>query len=128
MKTIPSLFIKRKDFFLNLLWQHVGISFFTVITAIIIGGMIGIFISEHKKLAKPVLGIINFVYTIPSISLLGFFIPLSGIGNQTAVIVLVIYALLPMVRNTYTGIEQVDPLIVEAATGLGWQEYVIWRS
>ncbi len=119
MNNIISLFIKRKDFFLNLLWQHVGISFFTVVTAVIIGGMIGIFISEHKKLAKPVLGIINFVYTIPSISLLGFFIPLSGIGNQTAVIVLVIYALLPMVRNTYTGIEQVDPLIVEAATGLG---------
>lgn len=71
-----------------------------------------------------VLGAVNFIYTIPSISLLGFLIPFSGIGNATAIIALTVYGLLPMVRNTYTGITTIDPLIIEAATGMGstrWQ-------
>ncbi len=66
----------------------------------------------------------NFIYTIPSISLLGFLIPFSGIGDATAVIALTVYALLPMVRNTYTGLTNVSPLLIEAATGMGctrWQ-------
>ena len=62
---------------------------------------------------------INFLYTIPSISLLGFLIPFSGIGNTTAVIALTVYALLPMVRNTHTGITNVDAAILEAAAGMG---------
>lgn len=61
----------------------------------------------------------NFIYTIPSIALFGFLIPFSGIGNTTAVIALTIYALLPMVRNTYTGIRNIDPEITEAARGMG---------
>lgn len=64
------------------------------------------------------------MYTIPSISLLGFLIPFSGIGNSTAIIALSVYALLPMVRNTYTGIINIDDNIIEAATGMGstrWQ-------
>lgn len=62
---------------------------------------------------------VNFIYTIPSIFLLGFLIPLSGIGDTTAVIALSVYALLPLVRNTYTGLTNVNPLLVEAATGMG---------
>ena len=81
--------------------------------------MLGILISEFKKTAKPTLGIINFLYTIPSISMLGFLIPFSGIGNVTAVIALMVYALLPMVRNTYTGMTNVDSAILEAAKGMG---------
>lgn len=79
----------------------------------------GILISEFQKTAKPALGVINFLYTIPSISMLGFLIPFSGVGNVTAVIALTIYALLPMVRNTHTGIANVDPAILEAAKGMG---------
>ena len=74
------------------------------------------------------MSIINFVYTIPSISMLGFLIPLSGVGNTTAIIALVIYALLPMVKNTYTGMEQVDKKMIEAATGLGSKSFqVLWK-
>ena len=65
------------------------------------------------------MSIINFIYTIPSISLLGFLIPLSGIGDTTAIIALTVYALLPMVRNTHTGLTNVNPLLIEAATGMG---------
>ena len=66
-----------------------------------------------------VLGVINVIYTIPSISLLGFLIPFTGIGNRTAVIALTVYGLLPIVRNTYTGLVNVDAGILEVAEGLG---------
>lgn len=121
---IISLFQEKSSFFINLLWQHLQISFITVIIACVIGLIMGIIISEYKNSSKYVLGIINFLYTIPSISLLGFLIPFSGIGNKTAIIALTIYALLPMVRNTFTGIENIDKAIIEAATGMGstrWQ-------
>ena len=114
-----SIFIEKQDFFLNLLWEHLKISLLAIIIAILIGGLVGVLISEFKKSAKPTLGIINFLYTIPSISMLGFLIPFSGVGNATAVIALTIYALLPMVRNTHTGITNVDVVILEAAKGMG---------
>ena len=93
------LVIERKEFFLDLLWEHLEISLLAIVIAILFGGMIGILISEFQKTAKLTLGAINFLYTIPSISMLGFLIPFSGIGNATAVIALTIYALLPMVRS-----------------------------
>ena len=113
------LFIERKEFFLDLLWEHLEISLLAIIIAVLFGGMIGILISEFQKTAKLTLGAINFLYTIPSISMLGFLIPFSGIGNATAVIALTVYALLPMVRNTHTGMTNVDPDILEAAKGMG---------
>ena len=118
-----STFIERKEFFLGLLWEHIEISLAAIVIAVLFGGLVGILISEFQKSAKPALGVINFLYTIPSISMLGFLIPLSGIGNATAVIALTIYALLPMVRNTHTGITNVDPAILEAAKGSSfrWQ-------
>lgn len=116
---IINLFQEKSSFFTNLLWQHLQISFIAVIMACVIGLIMGVIISEYKNSSKYVLGIINFLYTIPSISLLGFLIPFSGIGNKTAIIALTIYALLPMVRNTFTGIENIDDAIIEAATGMG---------
>lgn len=113
------VFTERKDFYLDLLWEHLEISLLAIVIAILFGGMVGIFISEFQKTAKLTLGVINFLYTIPSISMLGFLIPFSGIGNATAVIALTVYALLPMVRNTHTGMTNVDPAILEAAKGMG---------
>ena len=71
------------------------------------------------EITSTVLGLTNFIYTIPSIALFGFLIPFSGIGNTTAIIALSIYALLPMVHNTYTGIIGIDKEIIEAARGMG---------
>ena len=116
---VISLFQEKSSFFINLMWQHLQISFIAVIIACVIGLIMGVIISEYKNSSKYVLGVINFLYTIPSISLLGFLIPFSGIGNKTAIIALTISALLPMVRNTFTGIENIDDTIIEAATGMG---------
>lgn len=118
------LYVDRADFFLKLTGQHIRISATAISIAIILGLTIGILISRRKKLATTVIGVINVAYTIPSISMLGFLIPLTGIGDKTAIIALSIYGLLPMVRNTYTGITNIEPAILEAAKGMGstgWQ-------
>ena len=119
IKDMWSVFLDRKDFFLDLLLEHLEISLASILIAIVLGGLVGVLISEFQKSAKPTLGVINFLYTIPSISMLGFLIPFSGVGNATAIIALTVYALLPMVRNTHTGITNVDPAILEAAKGMG---------
>lgn len=121
---IFSLLTSRWDFFAGLLAEHLTISLAAILIAILVGGAAGILISEYQRAARPTLAVVGFLYTIPSISMLGFLIPFSGVGNATAVIALTIYALLPMVRNTHTGICGVDPAILEAATGMGstrWQ-------
>ncbi len=128
LQNIWSIFLDRKEFFLDLLWEHLGISLLAILIAILFGGIVGILISEFQRTAKPALGVINFLYTIPSISMLGFLIPFSGIGNATAVIALTIYALLPMVRNTHTGMTNVDPAIIEAAAGMGSTRLqILWK-
>ncbi len=120
-----TLLNERSAFFLGLLWEHLGISALAILIAILLGGFLGILIGEYRKTSKLTLGAVNFIYTIPSISLLGFLIPFSGIGNVTAVIALTVYALLPMVRNTYTGITNIDPAILEAAKGMGSTRFQI---
>lgn len=121
---IFSLLTSRWDLFAGLLAEHLTISLAAILIAILVGGAAGILISEYQRAARPTLAVVGFLYTIPSISMLGFLIPFSGVGNATAVIALTVYALLPMVRNTHTGICGVDPAILEAATGMGstrWQ-------
>lgn len=114
-----SLLAEKKAFFLGLLWEHLSISLISILIALAVGLVLGILISEYRKSSKFVMGVINFIYTIPSISLLGFLIPFSGIGNTTAIIALTVYALLPMVRNTYAGITNIDEQVIEAAKGMG---------
>lgn len=122
------MFWSQKALFLGLLWEHLEISLVAILIALVFGGLVGILISEFQKSAKPTLGVINFLYTIPSISMLGFLIPFSGVGNATAIIALTVYALLPMVRSTYTGLTNVDPAILEAAKGMGSTRFqVLWR-
>lgn len=125
LKEVFQLYIDRSDFFLEILLQHIMICGIAIVIASIIGILLGIIISEFKTTTSPVLSLVNFIYTIPSIALLGFFIPISGIGDKTAIIALTIYALLPMVRSTYTGIETIDPAIIESAKGMGSTDYQI---
>lgn len=99
--------------------QHIGLTFISLFIAVVIGVPLGILITRRKKLAGTVLGIAGVLQTIPSIALLGFMIPLLGIGAKPAIVALFLYALLPIIRNTYTGILQVDPVVIDAATGMG---------
>jgi len=122
------LFISRKDFFLQLVFQHITLSITAILIITVIGITTGILISKSKKAAGIVIAITNFLYTIPSIAMFGFFVSFTGIGNTTAIIALVIYGLLPVIRNTYVGLKEVDEQIIEAAVGMGstpWQ--LLWK-
>lgn len=116
---IFDLLTTRSEWFIQLICEHLAISFISIAMAIIIGLLLGIWISERAKAASIVLGIANVLYTIPSISLLGMLIPFMGIGNKTAIVALTIYGIMPMVRNSYAGINNVDPEVISSAEGMG---------
>src|SRR2546422_10668761 len=102
--------------------QHLWLVSISIAIAIVIGLPLGILITRRKRLRGPVLGIANVMQTIPSLALFGFLIPLpfiGGIGPRTAIIALVFYALLPIIRNTVTGILGVDRNVREAAVAMG---------
>lgn len=99
--------------------QHLGLTFASLTLAVFIGLPLGIFIAKRKKYATLILGVAGIMQTIPSIALLGFLIPVLGIGMKPAIAALFLYALLPIIRNTYTGIKGINPEIKEAAMGLG---------
>ncbi|MBS1664670.1 MAG: ABC transporter permease/substrate-binding protein [Bacteroidetes bacterium] len=99
--------------------QHIGLTFISLFITVLIGIPLGIYITRNKKAAGIILGFAGVLQTIPSIALLGFLIPLLGIGPIPAITALFLYALLPVIRNTYTGIEGVDPGVKEAALAMG---------
>src|SRR6266404_792968 len=102
--------------------QHLWLVTISIAIAIAIGLPVGILITRRKRLRGPVLGIANVMQTIPSLALFGFLIPLpfiGGIGPRTAIVALVFYALLPIIRNTVTGILGVDRNVREAAVAMG---------
>jgi osmoprotectant transport system permease protein len=101
------------------LLAHIGLTFISLLIAIIIGVPLGIFIAKRKRFSAPVLGFVGVLQTIPSIALLGFMIPLLGIGPKPAIVALFLYALLPIVRNTFTGLNGVDDSVRDAAKGMG---------
>jgi len=116
---------ERRDELLTLTGQHLVLVLVSVAIAVALGIPLGIAMTRSPRLARTLLGLASLAQTIPSLALFGFLIPvpyLGGVGARTAVVALVLYALLPILRNTYTGIRQVDRAVVEAATGLGMTE------
>jgi osmoprotectant transport system permease protein len=99
--------------------QHIGLTFISLFFAVLVGLPLGIIIARKRKLSGTVLGFAGILQTIPSIALLGFMIPLLGIGPKPAIVALLLYALLPIIRNTYTGITGVDAAVKEAAVAMG---------
>ncbi len=106
--------------------QHTGEHLFLVgvstSIAVLIGVPLGIFLTRQPRFSGAVLGFANVMQTIPSLALFGLLIPLpvvGGIGGNTAIIALILYALLPIIRNTYVGIVGVDPAVREAGRGMG---------
>ena len=99
--------------------EHIGLTLLSLLLATIIAVPAGIWITRKPKIAGFVLGFAGVLQTIPSIALLGFLIPILGIGIKPAIFALFLYALLPIIRNTYTGIQEVKPSIIDAARGMG---------
>ncbi|MDM9382653.1 ABC transporter permease [Chlorogloeopsis sp. ULAP01] len=102
--------------------EHLLLVIIAIDIAILIGIPLGVLITRQKSLRQPILGIANIFQTIPSLALFGLLIPvpiIGGIGATPAIVALALYSLLPIIRNTYTGIAGVDPAIREAGRGMG---------
>lgn len=111
--------------------EHLWLVAVSTLIAVLIGIPAGILLTRFKPLRGPVLGVANVMQTVPSLALFGFLIPLpfiGGIGARTATVALVLYALLPIIRNTVTGILGVDPPVREAAVAMGMTEWQILRQ
>ena len=117
--------LQQSDKLLDQTIAHIGLTCISLLIAVAIGLPLGIWIADKKRIAWFVLGIAGILQTIPSIALLGFMIPLLGIGALPAISALFLYALLPVIRNTYTGITGVDPAITESARGMGMNKWQI---
>ncbi len=104
---------------LSSLLQHLNLVFWAVAVGMIIAVPAGILLSRHRKLAAPVLAMVGTIQTIPGLVMLGIALIFWGIGTKPALIVLSLYAILPILRNTYTGITEINPGYVEAARGIG---------
>lgn len=128
LKEILQIYMERREWFLELFGQHLKIAGIAIVLAGIMGLLFGIFIAEKEFMAPVILTLANIFYTIPSISLLGILIPFTGIGDKTAIIALTLYVLMPMIRNTYTGICGVSQEIIQAARGMGSTDIqILWR-
>jgi osmoprotectant transport system permease protein len=107
---------------LELTLEHLWLVGISTLLAVLIGIPLGILITRWPALNKPVLGGANIIQTIPSLALFGFLLPAPWIGaraDRLAILALALYALLPLIRNTYVGIQSVDPAVVEAGRGMG---------
>jgi osmoprotectant transport system permease protein len=116
---VIELYKERWEFFLKLLIEHMYLTFVAIVIITFIGLVLGVLMTRNKQVAKIIMTLVNFIYTIPSIALFGFFVSITGIGFNSALIALVIYGLLPIIRNTYVGITEVDPFLIESAVGMG---------
>jgi len=107
---------------LELTLEHLWLVGVSTLLAVLVGIPLGILIAHWPLLNKPVLATANVIQTIPSLALFGFLLPVPWLGDRAerlAILALTLYALLPLIRNTYTGIRGVDPAVVEAGRGMG---------
>ncbi len=122
MRELGSYFWLRRSEILSLTGEHLVLVLVAIVLAAAIGVPLGVLLTRTPRLARPILGLAGVVQTVPSLALFGFLIPLpliGGIGPRTAIVALIVYALLPILRNTHSGIRSVDPAIADAADGLG---------
>ena len=119
MSEFVEMFLARRFELLELLIEHLNMTSLAVILSLFIGVPLGLAITKNKKFSSVVIGIANVMQSIPSIALLAFLVPFIGIGQKPAIIMVVLYALLPIIKNTYTGIVSIDPKVMESAKGIG---------
>jgi len=117
-----SFFTEHRGEILTATLDHIALVVIAMATAILIAVPLGMFIVQRPALRAMSIGIANIFQTIPSLALFGFLIPIpfiGGIGKRTAIVALVLYALLPILRNTYVGLSTIDPAVLEAAQAMG---------
>lgn len=130
MREFLSFLLERRSELAAMTAEHVLLVLVATGLAVVIGVPVGVVLTRRPALARPVIGFASVMQTVPSLALFGFLIPipfLGGIGNRTAIVALLLYALLPILRNTYTGILNVDRTVIEAGRGMGMTDFELLR-
>ena len=129
--SVYQFFVTHRAEILATTLEHLTLVMVAMVIAIAIALPLGILITQRRRLRGVALGIASVFQTIPSLALFGFLIPIpfiGGIGKRTAIVALVLYALLPILRNTYVGLTGIDPAVLEAAEAMGMTPLqVMWR-
>ncbi len=114
----------RRDHILNLAIEHAQLVLYTIAIATAVSVVVGVLVYRRERLAGLVLTVVSTAFTIPALALFALLIPIVGLGFRPALVALVIYALLPITRNTIAGLQSVDPAVIESAQGMGMNR---WR-
>jgi osmoprotectant transport system permease protein len=130
MNTV-NFFVRHQNEILQATLQHIWLVGIAMLLAVAVGVPLGIIVTRHPWLSKPILGGANIAETIPSLALFGFLLPVPWMGERAdrlVIVALTLYALLPIIRNTSTGIESIDPAVRQAARGMGMtQNQILWQ-
>jgi osmoprotectant transport system permease protein len=129
--TTWTFFVNHRAEILDTTLEHLTLVVIAMAFAILIGVPLGMFVVQRPALRGIALGVASILQTIPSLALFGFLIPIpfiGGVGRRTAIVALVLYALLPILRNTYVGLTGIDPAVLEAAEAMGMTNLqILWR-
>jgi len=130
MNTV-NFFVRHQNEILQATLQHIWLVGIAMLLAVAVGVPLGIIVTRHPWLSKPILGGANIAETIPSLALFGFLLPVPWMGERAdrlVIVALTLYALLPIIRNTSTGIESIDAAVRQAALGMGMtQNQILWQ-
>jgi osmoprotectant transport system permease protein len=130
MNTV-NFFVRHQNEILQATLQHIWLVGIAMLLAVAVGVPLGIIVTRHPWLSKPILGGANIAETIPSLALFGFLLPVPWMGERAdrlVIVALTLYALLPIIRNTSTGIESIDAAVRQAARGMGMtQNQILWQ-
>lgn len=119
MQELIQYYITNGSYVLEQIWLHFLMSGYGVLFAAIIGVPLGFYIARHKRLSKIVIGIANILQTVPSLAMLSILMLFIGLGPNTVVATIFLYSLLPIISNTYAGVNQVDDGVLDVAKGMG---------
>jgi len=117
-------FTRHYDDLLTSLLEHIYLTFVSLFIALLIALPLGYWLARHRRISVPILSVLGIIYAIPSLGMFALLIPLVGLGSKSAIIALVVYSQLILVRNVISGFQSIDPAIIEAAKGMG---YGNWR-
>lgn len=123
MEAFQTFFIEYGDQLLFKTWEHLYISFISIFLGVLVAVPLGIALTRIPKVADKIMSLVGIVQTFPTLAILAFFIPLLGIGKIPAIVALFFYSLLPILRNTYTGVYGLDKGLLDAGRGMGMTQW-----
>ncbi len=120
---IVNYILRRQEYVWEIAVDHIEMAAWSIMIAIIVGVLMGIVIARYRPLARIVVGIVNIIQTVPALALFALLMPFLGIGAKAGITALTMYAILPILKNTFAGITGVETSLIETGRGIGMTEY-----